>query len=68
LQALFIWSALHGMASIQQSNVMQHLALSPGVAAMAEPYLMGMMHTALTHGPTQASQTASASHKDGDDD
>lgn len=54
LQALFIWSALHGMASIQQSNVMQHLALSPGVSAMAETYLMGMMHTALTHGPGQA--------------
>jgi len=68
LQALFIWSALHGMASIQQANVMQHLALSPGVSAMAEPYLMGMMYTALTHGPTHASQTASASPKHGDDD
>jgi len=54
LQALFIWSALHGMASIEQANVMQHLALSPGVSAMAEPYLMGMLHTALSHGPTQA--------------
>jgi AcrR family transcriptional regulator len=54
LQALFIWSALHGMASIQQSNVMQHLVLTPGVPAQAEPYLMGMMHTALTQGPAQA--------------
>ena len=54
LQALFIWSALHGMASIQQSNVMQHLVLTPGVPAQSEPYLMGMMHTALTQGPTQA--------------
>lgn len=54
LQALFIWSALHGMASIQQSNVMQHLVLTPGVPTQAEPYLMGMMHTALTQGPTQA--------------
>jgi len=54
LQALFIWSALHGMAGIQQSNVMQHLVLTPGVPAQAEPYLMGMMHTALTQGPTQA--------------
>jgi AcrR family transcriptional regulator len=52
LQALFIWSALHGMASIQQANVMHHLMLSPGVSEMAEPYLMGMVHTALTHGPT----------------
>jgi AcrR family transcriptional regulator len=61
LQALFIWSALHGMASIQQSNVMQHLVLSPGVPAQAEPYLMGMMHTALTQGPTQAQAQPSTS-------
>lgn len=60
LQALFIWSALHGMASIEQANVMQHLVLSPGVSAMAQPYLMGMLHTALTHGPTLAA-TASRS-------
>jgi AcrR family transcriptional regulator len=60
LQALFIWSALHGMASIQQANVMQHLALSPGVSAMAETCLMGMMHTALTHDPTLASQASAA--------
>lgn len=59
LQALFIWSALHGMASIQQSNVMQHLVLTPGVPAQAEPYLMGMMHTALTQGPTQSQSQAS---------
>ncbi|WP_353237934.1 TetR/AcrR family transcriptional regulator [Limnohabitans sp.] len=61
LQALFIWSALHGMASIEQANVMQHLVLSPGVSEMAEPYLMGMMKTALTHGPAQLSQAAPAS-------
>jgi hypothetical protein len=30
-QAMFIWSTLHGMASITQANVMQHLNLSPGV-------------------------------------
>ncbi len=54
LQALFIWSALHGLASIQHANVMQHLVLTPGVPAQAEPYLMGMVHTALTQGPTQA--------------
>jgi len=64
LQALFIWSALHGMASIKQANVMQHLALSPGVSAMAEPFLMGMVHTALTHGPTQDHQASPASPKD----
>lgn len=31
-QAMFIWSTLHGMASITQANVMQHLDLAPGVA------------------------------------
>lgn len=30
-QAMFIWSALHGMASITQANVMRHLNLTPGV-------------------------------------
>ena len=56
LQALFIWSALHGMASIQQSKVMQHLMLSPGVPTQAEPFLMGMIHSALTRStdPVQA--------------
>lgn len=32
-QAMFIWSALHGMASITQANVMQHLGLAVGVQA-----------------------------------
>jgi AcrR family transcriptional regulator len=54
LQALFIWSSLHGLASIMQANVMQHLVLSPEVPALAQPFLMGMVHTALTNGPTQA--------------
>lgn len=30
-QAMFIWSTLHGMASLTQANVMQHLTLAPGV-------------------------------------
>jgi AcrR family transcriptional regulator len=30
-QAMFIWSTLHGMASITQANVMRHLSLTPGV-------------------------------------
>jgi AcrR family transcriptional regulator len=30
-QAMFIWSALHGMATITQANVMQHLSLASGV-------------------------------------
>jgi hypothetical protein len=31
LDALFIWSALHGMASIRHADVMRHLDLVPGV-------------------------------------
>jgi AcrR family transcriptional regulator len=31
LDAMFIWATLHGMASITQANVMQHLVLEPGV-------------------------------------
>lgn len=31
LDALFIWSALHGMASIRQADVMRHLELVPSV-------------------------------------
>lgn len=30
-QAMFIWSALHGVASITHANVMQHLSLASGV-------------------------------------
>jgi hypothetical protein len=62
LQALFIWSALHGMASIQHANVMQHLVLTPGVPAQAEPYLMGMIHTALTYGAAQGQAQANTAH------
>jgi len=32
-QAMFIWSGLHGMASITQAKVMQHLRLAAGVEA-----------------------------------
>lgn len=47
LDAMFIWSALHGMASITQANVMPHLALSPQVIGSAEAHLMQMMGLAL---------------------
>lgn len=39
-QAMFIWSALHGLASISQANVMEHLALAPGVAPVLETDLL----------------------------
>jgi AcrR family transcriptional regulator len=40
-QAMFIWSALHGMASITQSNVMRHLGLSAGVELDLQRDLLG---------------------------
>lgn len=47
LQALFIWSALHGLATIQHSNVMQHLVLSDGVQGEAKDFMLQMIGAAL---------------------
>ncbi len=50
LEAMFIWSALHGMATIAQSNVMQHLVLSKGVQKQSQEFLMLMIKSALDSG------------------
>lgn len=50
LEALFIWSALHGLASIEQSNVMQHLVLSEGVQNEAKDFMLHMIGAALQSG------------------
>jgi AcrR family transcriptional regulator len=47
LEAMFIWSLLHGYASIEQSNVMQHLVLSKGVQTNSRDFMMKMIHSAL---------------------
>lgn len=47
LDALFIWSALHGMASIANADVMRHLVLAPGVIEHFRPDLMGKIGAAL---------------------
>lgn len=47
LEAMFIWSTLHGMATIEQSNVMQHLVLSTGVQNQARAFNMAMISAAL---------------------
>jgi AcrR family transcriptional regulator len=49
LDALFIWSNMHGMASISQSNVMSHLGLAPGVARQAQEHQRTMMGHAMAH-------------------
>ena len=50
LESLFIWSALHGLATIEQSNVMQHLVLSKGVQAQSKDFMMAMIQSALESG------------------
>ncbi|WP_439613740.1 TetR/AcrR family transcriptional regulator [Reyranella sp.] len=47
LDALFIWSTLHGMASIMQANVMQYLVLAPEVMPRLKADLMGKIDAAL---------------------
>jgi AcrR family transcriptional regulator len=47
LDALFIWSTLHGMASIMQANVMQHLVLAPEVMPRLKADLMHKIDAAL---------------------
>lgn len=47
LDALFIWSSMHGMASIAQANVMSHLKLSKKVTRAAAAHMMHRMSLAL---------------------
>ena len=53
LEALFIWSALHGLATIKQSNVMQHLVLSKGVQTHSKDFMMLMIQSALASGKSK---------------
>lgn len=54
LEAMFIWAALHGLATIEQSNVMQHLVLSKGVQAQSKDFMMVMIQSALASGTSEA--------------
>jgi AcrR family transcriptional regulator len=47
LDAMFIWANVHGMATLTQSSVMAHLALSPQVVAGAIPHMFEMMGMAM---------------------
>ncbi len=53
LEALFIWSALHGAATIEHANVMQHLVLSKGVQAQSKDFMMAMIQIALESGGSE---------------
>lgn len=45
--AMFVWSAMHGLAGVLQSNIMQTLALKPGVIEDAVAHVMGRVSDAL---------------------
>lgn len=47
LHAMFVWSSMHGLATILQSNVMQHLDVSETVLASAVEHAMDMVEAAL---------------------
>ena len=47
--AMFVWSAIHGIASILQSEAMSYLSFSPEQAQKAVQYGMGMIDQALAH-------------------
>ena len=47
LDALFIWSTMHGLASISQANVMEQLELSPKVRGEAVAHVMAMVRKAM---------------------
>lgn len=45
--ALFVWSAMHGLATILQSNVMERLDLRRATLAGAPQHVMRMIDLAL---------------------
>lgn len=47
LNALFVWSSMHGLATILQSNVLRHLQLSEIVLTSVVEHAMDMADTAL---------------------
>jgi AcrR family transcriptional regulator len=47
LDAMFIWSNMHGLAAISQSNVMKHLSLARGVSKRVSEHTMHMMSLAM---------------------
>lgn len=47
LEAMFIWSTLHGLATIEQSNVVKYLSLTRGVQNQTKDFVMNMINHAL---------------------
>ncbi len=56
LDAMFIWSTMHGLASLQQGDVMTHLGLSPATRQQVVAHVMQRIETGI--GPlTDATST-----------
>lgn len=51
LDALFVWSSMHGLATILQSNVIERLALGRGVLQRAVPHTLERVGLALACAP-----------------
>jgi AcrR family transcriptional regulator len=47
LHAMFIWSTMHGLASITEANVMSWLELAPKVEAKAPDHVLRMIEAAM---------------------
>lgn len=47
LDAMFIWSQMHGLASIAQADVMGHLGLTPEAGRQIVPHAMHMLGLAM---------------------
>lgn len=47
LDAMYVWSSMHGLATILQSNVMDKLALRPAVMRRAVPHAMARVRETL---------------------
>lgn len=58
LHGMFIWSTMHGFASISQGNVMDCLQLAPKAASRAPEHLMSMIEAALRAGAVAAPRGA----------
>ena len=58
LDALFVWSSMHGLATILQSNVMERLALGRGVLQRAVPHTLERVGLALARTPVPATMPA----------
>jgi hypothetical protein len=48
LDALFVWSSMHGLASLLQTRAIENLALAPAILAATPSHLIARIGAALT--------------------